>query len=492
MWNRIASLIRQVMAKLNLIKRIGSLSDLKDVDINDQFYDKIAVWKQLYAGYYSDWHDIEYKTISGMKQRKMMTLGMPKVVAQEMASLVFNEKCEISISDQGLNDEIQAIFDQNNFNKQFQRYLEYDFGLGGMVVKVHAEDQKIKLSYVAADSFIPIQWDNKGVYGGVFVNQFKRGEKHYTHLEWQMWQGNQYLIKNEVYESGNGQDLGMKVNLQQFFPDLLDELSIGGLKRSLFVYFKPNTANNVDMTSPLGISIYANALDTLHMLDKAYDSFMTEFKYGKKRIIIPAQFIKTVVDPQTGDRHRYFDPEDEVYEAFNFAQDSDEVKDISVELRVSEHIEAINALLNILAMQIGFSAGAFTFDGQSVKTATEVVSENSKTFRTKKGHETLVEAGIQELIEVIVQVGELYGILSRPSGDYEVLVSFDDSIVEDRGTEITQQVQMVSNRLQSRLRAIMKIHEVTEDEAQRIIEEINAENKTADAQAVDFFGGTGG
>lgn len=64
--------------------------------------------------------------------------------------------------------------------------------------------------------------------------------------------------------------------------------------------------------------------------------------------------------------------------------DNSKIADISVEIRVEEHVSAINALLNILAMQIGFSSGAFTFDGTGVKTATEVVSEQSETFRTKK------------------------------------------------------------------------------------------------------------
>jgi D-alanine-D-alanine ligase-like ATP-grasp enzyme len=54
------------------------------------------------------------------------------------------------------------------------------------------------------------------------------------------------------------------------------------------------------------------------------------------------------------------------------------VHDISVELRVEEHVAALNALLSILCLQIGFSANTFSFDEHQggIKTATEVVSEN--------------------------------------------------------------------------------------------------------------------
>lgn len=475
------------MYRMGLIKGIKKLADHKDIQVSEEQYQQIDIWKALYKGYYEKWHKVQYQTINGQKTRTMKTLNMPKVVAQELATLVFNEKCEISISDEQLSENIKQVFKTNSFYKKFQDYLEYNFALGGMVIKAYAENDQIKLSYVTADCFIPLGWDNKGINEGVFVNEFRKGNKKYTHLEWHLWEGDQYVIKNEVYESNNSTDLGVKVSLKDFFPNLKEEATIENLKRPLFVYFKPNTANNIDITSPLGISVFANALDTLHSLDIAFDSYQREFRLGKKRILVPATAIKTVVDPQTGQMNRYFDANDEVYEAFNFDQDSDGIKDISVALRVEEHISAINSLLNILAMQIGFSAGSFTFDGKGVKTATEVVSENSKTFRTKQGHETIIEAGLQELVEVIVQVAELYGIFAGPE-DYEVTVTFDDSIAEDQTAEINKQIQLVSNGLTSKKKAIMKIHGLTEEEAERLLKEIREEQQTATAEAIDFFG----
>ncbi|TMZ50923.1 phage portal protein, partial [Klebsiella pneumoniae] len=193
----------------------------------------------------------------------------------------------------------------------------------------------------------------------------------------------EYVIRNELYES-NGQDLGIKVALSTLFPDLEEEVRISGLSKPIFTYFKPNTANNIDTQSPLGISIYANALDTMKAIDTAFDSLHREFRLGKKRIIVPSHMVKVVNDPLTGKPLRYFDPSDEVYEALNTDNiDDADIKDIKTELRVEEHVSAINALLNLFAMQTGFSAGTFSFDGQSVKTATEVVSENSKTFKSK-------------------------------------------------------------------------------------------------------------
>ncbi|BBW97234.1 phage portal protein [Geobacillus icigianus] len=486
MFKNLIARIRQVMYRMGVIRGIKSVYAKKEIPINETFFNQIDVWKALYSGYHEDFHKVKYHTINGgTKTRRIATLNMPKVISQELATLIFNEKCEINISDQEFEKNVKEVFRRNSFYRQFQHYLEYSFALGGAVIKAYADESSIHLGYVTADCFIPLSWDNNGIDEGVFVSEIRRQNKKYTHLEWHVWEGTEYVIRNELYES-NGEDLGVRVPLSTLFSDLEEEVLIQNLKRPLFVYIKPNTANNIDPTIPLGISVYANALDTLKSLDIAFDSFQREFRLGRKRILVPVTAIKTIVDPQTGQLHRYFDANDEVYEAFNFDQDKNEIKDISVELRVEEHINAINAYLNLLAMQIGFSAGSFTFDGQGVKTATEVVSENSKTFRTKQSHEIIIEAAIQELVEVIGQVAELYGFFSVPD-KYEVTVTFDDSVAQDKNADAAYWIQLVNSGLASKIQALQRIHGITREEAELLLQEINQERQTMTAQALDMF-----
>jgi A118 family predicted phage portal protein len=477
MWQKIISALRKGLIRIGLLKSIEKVTDHKDISQNEEMFQKIEVWKALYKGYYSEWHDVQYQTIDGPKQRRMLTLNMGKIVSSEMASLVYNEKCEISIDNETVSEFIHEVFKHNKFDKKFQDYIEYMFAHGGMVIKPYVENDKIMLSFVTADCFIPISWRNDTINEAVFPYEFKKRNKKYTHLEWHLWENGHYIIRNEVYESQSGVDLGVKVPLAQFFPDLEEEVKIDGLNQPLFAYFKPNIANNIDLQSPLGISIFANALDTLKAIDTAFDSFHREFRLGRKRIIVPAYAVKTVIDPDSGKALRYFDSTDETYEAFAFGDmDKSEFKDVSVELRVEEHIAAINALLNLFAMQTGFSSGTFTFDGQSMKTATEVISEQSKTFKSKQSHENIIEEALQELIDSIVAMGVLYGMINAPE-EYEVAVTFDDSIAEDKGAEINQQTQLVSAGLQSKKRAIMKVQGVTEEEALEIIQEIIQEER---------------
>lgn len=487
MFNKAINWMRGVMTKMGLIKKLEQVTDHKKISLSDKYYENILKWRALHQGYYGDMHDVEYCTIDGQKKRRRSTLNMPKSAAQELATLIFNERCDISVSNDGYNDFIEGVFNDNKFNDNFQQYLEFMFAQGGMVIKPYVDDGKVKLSYVTADCFLPISSDNTGITEGVFVSEINKRGKKYTHLEWHTFKGDKYIIKNELYESTNSSDLGTEVALNTVFEKLPEIVSLDNVQRPLFTYFKPNLANNVDSTVPLGISIYANAYDTLKSIDIAFDSLQREFRLGRKRILVPATAIRHVIDPKTGKEHRYFDATDETYEGFGGEMDDGKFTEINSVLRVTEHVSAINALLNLYAMQIGFSAGAFSFDGQSMKTATEVVSEQSKTFRTKQSHENVIEQGIADLIECIGVVSQIYGLYTPPT-EYDVTVQFDDSIAEDATAEINKQVTLITNGLQSKIRALMKIHGMTENEAKKLLQEIQAESQISEEDLLDLIG----
>ncbi|MGH0741960.1 phage portal protein [Bacillus paranthracis] len=477
MFTTIKNKLRRLLHDMKLLKGNKTVSEAIKLPVSEAMYEKIDNWKQIYTGYFPEWHDVEYHTIAGKRSRTRASMKMPKVVAQKMATLIFNERCEVNISDQTLEQAVKEIFKKNKFNSEFSRYLEYAFAMGGMAMKVYYEDGEIKIAYNTADTFIPTAWSNSRVTEGIFESSFTKNGKYYTLLEYNIKENGKFVIKNELYESNLKHELGIKINLQSMYPDMVERIEFSEMQSPIFVYFKPNTANNFDTQSPLGISLFANSLDTLKTLDIAFDSFQREFILGKKRILVPTSAIQVIHDPQTGQAHRYFDAEDEVFQAMEDGLDEDgKITDISVELRVDEHVSAINAILKVLAMQMGMNAGAFTFDGTGIKTATEVVSENSETFRTKQSHEINAEIAIQELVQAIVEVADAFNVFPRVT-DYEVSVNFDDSIAEDKQAEIDRQILLVGAQLTTKVKALQVIHGITEVEAIEMLAQINAEAK---------------
>src|SRR5690625_1295850 len=196
MFKKAFNSVRRWLYRMGWIKGIRNLEDHKEIMLSEEMYAYIDMWRSLYRGYLeqdhdgNNWHKHVYRTIDGVKERRLDTLNMPKISAGEMASLVYNEKCEISIGD---NDNETAKFvtdvlQSNKFNKKFQDYVEYMFSQGGMVIKPYAEknpipsanEYKIKLSFVTADCFVPISWSNESITEAVFVNEIQKRDKKYT------------------------------------------------------------------------------------------------------------------------------------------------------------------------------------------------------------------------------------------------------------------------------------------------------------------------
>lgn len=518
---RVKSWMELAKTKTGMAKEFKDIFEVGGVPAFNQFYYfGIFIWKYLYRGYYKPWHRISAPTVKdALHERDLERMDTAKAICAELAGLIWNEQCEISVSqetgkDQLLDEFMHDVLMKNGFWTKMQEHIEQVLALGGGAIKVWYEEKRdgegnvipnsgnIRLGFCMADQFVPTAWDNTQVTDGVFISRQAKDGYYYTRLEWHKWDGLTYWISNEAYRSEYKQNsakepqdiLGFRYPLSAVYPFLDEQTPLQGLSTSLFAYYRPAIANNLDDDSPLGVSIYANALSTLKALDICYDSFVQEFRLGRKRIIVPAQCLRTVQDPVTKEYRRFFDATDEAYVALK-SDDTDALKiqDNTVSLRVGEHEQAINALLSILCLQVGFSAGTFTFDrAQGLKTATEVISENSKTYKTIKGNQLQVKNAITQVIDAIVQVASLYdvhwngtSIRTLSALGWETKVVFDDSILQDRQTNINEGILLANNGLMSKKRFLMEKLGYTEEEAAQELEEIKQESGIS-ADVFDF------
>ena len=541
-----AKLLQRTATATGIAREFKDIFELGGVPAFSQFYYYgVFVWKFIYRGLYKPWHVVPVVAVGAKpnQTRQMFRLNTAKAVCAELAGLVWSEECNISVSTNGYTEQVNEdgvvtnpdplkefiadVMRKNAFNEKLQELIEQSMALGGAAVKVWAEPERkgtgdreqatgearvIRLGYCMADQFVPLAWDNARVYEGVFISRRARKGWYYTRLEWHRWNGETYVITNELYKAelqrgaeGQNQDiLGIRcptAEMAELFPGLEPE-TVVPVEDSLFSYFRTPVANNIDDNSPLGVSIYANALETLHAIDICYDSFVTEFRLGKKKIIVPARFLRMVTDPQTGHQVRYFDPNDETFVGVADDDGTAGIHDISVELRVEEHVSALNALLSILCLQLGFSANTFSFDERQggLKTATEVVSENSKTYKTVRTIQTQLVPMIEGVIRNIIDVAVLYGIEwqgqsveSLAAGGYEVKVTFDDGVTQDRQTNLNEGVMLVNAGLLSKYKFLTDKkygQGLTGKEALAELERIRAERQqTVDETQVRLFGG---
>ena len=117
--------------------------------------------------------------------------------------------------------------------------------------------------------------------------------------------------------------------------------------------------------------------------------------------------------------------------------------------------------------QTGMNPGSISFDGAGMKTATEEISENSKTFKTKKCYENAIGTGIIGLCKTIRGLLEI--------GDGDDSIEWDDSVIEDRSSKTNYVHGRLTGGTVSRWRAIMELDGVDEAEAKKRAAEIEQE-----------------
>lgn len=398
-------------------------------------YDLMALWKQWYRGNVNDFHNRTIKLADGKSAEEVVyTMNMAKKVCEDFAKLLWSEKTKIELGSKKNTKKMWEILDskKNSFSVNFPKFIEKTFALGTGALVEYLDNDEPVIDYIDGDIVLPYKYTNSYIYGMLTVSRSRedREEKtiYISRLTYHEYDGINYTRYNELYESENESELGEEKEFSTRYPGVINPYVVQ-TQTPYFQIFYPNLANNFDTGSPLGISIFANAIDNLKALDIKYDSFVREFELGKKRIMVDPTSLKarTNVDENGNVNYvKYFDSNDKVYVAVD-GMEGQPAKEIDFNLRTQEHIDAINSELNWLSTNVGLGKNYYKFDGQSVKTATEVVSENSDTFRSKVSHQTVLNDVIYDLVKSIC---ELAGI----KADLINIIS-DDSIIEDTNME---------------------------------------------------------
>lgn len=436
-------------------------------------------WLEWYTGDVKKFHN--YTIYNGKRQvaMKRLTLNMGKRVCEDWANLLLNEKTDITISDKHSQEVVQKALEDCHFWQKGNEGVEKAFalGCGAFVVVVDgvgidevgnlvdASKSKCKVKFVNATKIIPITFEDEEIIECAFVNV--NSDKTYISIHVKNEQGN-YEIHNLTCQ-GTGDNLG--------YIDEDDNIIFDtGSPLPWFAIVKPNIANNIDINSPLGVSVFANAINNLKEIDLIFDSYANEFILGKKRIFVNAK--DWAINAKTGEEYDVFDSNDVVIYTLPEADDGKQIiTDSTQTLRVADHITALQNQLNLFGYKCGLGTEHYKFDGSGIATATQVVSVNSEMFRNIKKHEIIIENALITLVKAM-----LYAINTFTADTVdtlaEVTIKFDDSIIQDESTERTQDLVDVNAGIMSKVEYRMKWYNEDEKTARKKIDELEATHIT--------------
>lgn len=462
----------------------------KGIDtVNPTYYRQIEIWRSWYNSNVRKFH--KYKVYRGNGTSVNCTrysLGMGKKVCEDMADLLLNEKVTITVADQTTDTFVKKVLESNTWEELGNEYQEWKSALGTVAYVVYIKDAVVDeagnmtggtvgINYVEAAHIYPTSWQNKVITECIFTFPKTYKRKKYVHFQYHRIEDvpsesrKQYVIENTVVENTTG--AGKELTAEEWeeipaFSGLAERIETGS-DQALFIIDRLNMVNNADedTTNPMGVSLFANGIDVIRKIDLEYDSYANEFSLGRKRIFVAPEFLTT----QGGDA--VFDPQDTVFYELpeDYFKDTKEaMHEVNMELRIEEHSKAINDDLNWLSFKCGFGTDRYKFEGGQVKTATEVISENSDLYRTLQKHELVLERVLIQLIKTVIRAGISIGIPGLQENT-AITISFDDSIIQDKEAERQSDRQDVAMGVMSLAEYRAKWYGETPEKAQQNLPE---------------------
>jgi A118 family predicted phage portal protein len=457
-------------------------------DVRNVLQSYIEQWKSWYAGNVKSFHN--YFIYNGKRKvnQKRFTMNMAKEISEDWSDILWSEKCKISMADEKSQEQFDDLIETLDLYTLINQSIEKSGGLGteSAVVSVYdiienedgmtldVTNAKTRVDLVDVDWIFPLSWTNKEITECAFGSvEYIKGKKHIVLSVHLLNDAGNYVIKNHLFSETNG-------NLTEI-KEVDNTINEFDTKSNIkwFSIFKPLLTNNLFSNSPFGIPHYANAIDNLKAVDISFDALKNEIQDGRKRVFARAEMFNY----DDGTQKMVFDPNDTtIYQLPSGATKDDLIQSDSDTLRTAQQIETLNTNLNILGSKVGFGENHYHYDGTNLSTATAVVSSNSKLFRRKKKLEVGYESAIYDLVKAVCYASSQFGQYNINTDD--MVIQFDDSIIEDKEAESNRAMREVQQGLKSKVEYRMQIFGETQEIAEQKIKEI----KESEPKVEDLIG----
>ena len=436
-----------------------------DVAVSPDMVNALQLWAQMYANQ-SPWLKADIKG-----------LNLAASIAGEIARAV---TIEMAVD---ISGGPRAVYLQEQMSRvvpKLRQSIEYGAAKGGIVFKPYVDGQQIAVNLVQADQFYPVDFDADGnLISCIFADQRQVGNSYYTRLEFHRMADAGIDIVNRAFKSSTRDTLGNEVPLADVdeWADIAPEATVEGVDRPLFAYFRFPLANNIDSSSPLGVSCYSRAVDLIEDADRQWSRLLWEFESGERALYVDVMAFKTDADgnPRL--------PTKRLYRTLNNTSagigDDALFHEWTPTLREQNILAGLDAILKRVEYQCGLAYGTLSDPNSIEKTATEIAASRQRSQATVTDTQKALQSALDHLLYVMdfwATVNEL-----APNGTYQAAYDFDDSLVTDSEAQFSQDSRAVGMGIMPKWRFLVRNYGLTEDEAKAWIAEQQAE------QPADFF-----
>lgn len=487
-----------------------------------QYYNEIELWKKWWQGFDPKFHKYQIVNIDKeLMEVDRHSLRMGKKVSEDWANMLLNDKTYIIVDetvDIGTdnkddskdsiinesqkflsgdeNEQSGGVLGLSKFWKNGNRAVEKEYALGTAAFLLNLYKPKVLNSKLSAESvkiscikdaccIIPLSWDNGDVIDCAFASSKQIYGKPYLYLQIMIELADgRYKVENHYYLKEGDAYTAMATN-----PD--GEALWYILPAKPFFIITPNIENNLLENIPMGISVFANAIDQLKCCDVAYDNMYNDFILGRKKVFMDQDVVSTQDTPlldsnnipklddkglpiiikkpmvgETIEQSLYVSTGIKIPGGKSFFQE------YNPSLRIEENKGGIQLALNLLSSKVGFGQNRYQFNVVAMTTATEVKASNKDLVESVWKQRIAIQDVLTEMTHSILKIGkETCGKNVNP--DAKITVKFDNTMFNDEEAERMRDMNEVRDGLMMDWEFRVKWYGETASQAKEILKQKN-------------------
>ena len=347
------------------------------------------------------------------------------------------------------------------------------------------------IDYVMPWDFCPTHEEDGKIDGGIFFDHYhEQGDKwYYTRLEYHRFElqmpetDRTYRITNKTYRSNGKTGIGQEVDIKKtVWKDMQDDVAISNLDNPLFSVFKMPVANNIDIGSPLGVSIFSNATKELKSLDIAWTRLEDEIFDSQKVTFLGDMMLEGADGRKVSSRiapggavDKMGRPLPRHVRILPGSTTGEEYHESNPTMQTAHRLSGIDHYLNLVGVKVGYSTGQFVLNGRTGHvTATQVEADDRATIQFIKQIRDSFQTATDGLLYALDKCADLYNL--APVGAYEVNYDFGD-ITYNWEEDRIRHWQYVQSGKYPLWRYYVKFEGMSEEEAKEVVSEAKTENQ---------------
>ena len=396
--------------------------------------------------------------------------NITSIVANAIANLVFGDAQLLVSDDTEMGRQINEVL-QREFVKAKRNYA-CALGTGEILsVPYCVQDgleRKIYVDTVTKDRFwvTRSQGTDPTEVEAMADVKIHDNKVYQRHTYYSVNNGN-YLVQNKALQGNDEVMLG----LIDEWKGIAKEIPFEGVDRLPVAIGKcPAGGHRPDDNE--GRSLTFGCESILKKIQDTIADFETEFRRKKAKVFADSMMFKSITDEHG--RTVVQDMDDDIFQRLNASEDFG-IEIFSPEFRDTSYYNKLQYHFELLEKQIGVNKGILTELSTGTATATEIRRSTYQTFCLVDDIRKSYEKYINDLAYGIQVLLVAYKMC--PYADYEVKISWSNTLLEDRAETYNQMVQGVSQGAErvAELRLLNHPEESLE-EAQAVVDEIAESN----------------